>query len=351
MISEILIVSAVILSYFGIGFVFRKNKMSPFLGLEFFLIGLLFSLLKVNKNNFIPLLPPFLSAFGLLMGMQVKFADLKALGKDFYKNVLVYSLSVFVAFFIVFSFFFPYQDASVLGAVFALVSYKVMATFIPDRKKEDREKLFFSAFVPFVCIVIYFFSAFLSFNPNIFKWFFVLFIAFSFLAKIIFSVFDDDMSLVLSVIGIVLFFSELAYIKGVSPFAVMFFVGVFLSNWCKKGDKLFEILLADEKQLYTIFLIFLGFVSGYDFNLSFLKITFVVFASVFLAKYVFFKIKKDIFFLYLSPGAFGVVLLADYWLITGHEEGSLLFSSAITVIIVLQVMSMIFLKRIYGKKD
>ncbi|BBB33611.1 hypothetical protein TTHT_2183 [Thermotomaculum hydrothermale] len=351
MLSEILIVCAIILSYFGIGFVFNKRRMSPFLGLEFLLIGILFSLLDIEKNSFLPILPPFLGAFGLLMGVQVKAKDLKGLSRDFYVKVFSYSLIVFFFLFIVFVSFFSKGEAAVLASIFTLGSYKVMATFIPDRKKEDREKLFFAAFLPFVCILIYFFSNFVNFNPSVTKWFFLLLFLFAVLSRLVFAVFEGESLLVLGLIGIILFFSELAYIKGVSPFLSMFFLGFYLANYCKKGDELFSILISDEKQLYTIFLIFLGFVSGLKFNLPVFKIGFVIFVAVVLVKFLFFLLKKESFVLYLSPGAFGVVLLSDCWLISGHKQGDLILSSSIVVVVLLQVFSMLYLKRVYAGKD
>ncbi len=351
MLSEILIVCAIILSYFGIGFVFNKRRMSPFLGLEFFLVGLLFSLLSIEKNTFLPILPPFLAAFGLLMGIQVKVSDLKALKRDFYLKVFSYSFIVFFLLFIVFVSLFGNDVAAVLASVFTLGSYKVMATFVPDRKKEDRKKLFFSAFLPFLCILIYFFANFIFLNPSVTKWFFILLFLFSILSRLIFSILESEPLIVLSLMGVVLFFSELAYIKGVSPFLVMFFVGFYLANYCKKGDELFKILISDEKQLYTIFLIFLGFVSGIRLDFSIVKISLIIAVTVILVKYLAFIFKRESFTLYLSPGAFGVVLLSDYWLISGHKHGDAVFSLSIIVIVLLQVLSMLYLKRIYVEKE
>ncbi len=350
MLSEILIVCAIILAYFGVGFVFNKRRMSPFLGLEFFLIGLLFSLLKVDKNTFLPILPPFLGAFGLLMGIQVKVQDLKALKKDFYKRVFSYSIIVFGVLFLVFNWLYPYDISWVLASVFTLVSYKVAATFVPDRKKEDREILFFSAFVPFLCIVIYFFLNLASFTPSVTRWFFVLLFIFSILSRLVFAIIENEDLIVLSVMGLVLFFSELAYIKGVSPFLTMFFLGFYLANYCKKGDTLFKVLISDEKQLYTIFLIFLGFVSGAGFNLHILKSALMLTVAIILVKYLYFIFKKENFVLYLSPGAFGVVLITDFWFLSGHKRGDAVFSIAVAIVIFLQVFSMLVLKRVYGQK-
>ncbi len=351
MLSEILIVCAIILAYFGVGFVFNKRRMSPFLGLEFFLIGLLFSLLKADKNTFLPILPPFLGAFGLLMGIQVKVQDLKALKKDFYRKVFSYSFVVFLALFLVFNWLYPHDISGVLASVFTLVSYKVAATFVPDRRKEDREILFFAAFVPFLCIVIYFLLNLASFTPSTTRWFFVLLLIFSILSRLVFIIMDNENLIVLSVMGLVLFFSELAYIKGVSPFLTMFFLGFYLANYCKKGDELFKILISDEKQLYTIFLIFLGFVSGVEFNISTLKTALILTVAIVLVKYLYFIFKKETFVLYLSPGAFGVVLITDYWLLSGHKSGDTVFSIAVVIVILLQVFSMLFLKRVYDQKD
>ncbi len=349
MLAEILILSAVIISYFGVGFVFNKRKMSPFLGLEFFLIGVLFSFLKVEKSTFLPILPPLLATFGLLMGVQIRISDLKALRWDFYKKVFSYTILVFPPLFLIFISFFPREIASVIASVFALGSYKLMATFIRDRKKEDRKKLFFSAFLPFVVTVLYFFSIFTFISPSVTRWFFVLLILFSLLSKVLFSVLEDRSLIVLSLMGAVLFFSEISYIKGVSPFLVMFFVGFYLANYCKRIDVLFSILISDEKQLYTIFLIFLGFLSGFVFDFNVLKFSLIILFSVIFVKFLAFLFYKESFVFYLSPGAFGVVLLSDYWLLSGHKSGDRFFFSSILVIIFLQVVSMIYLKRVYAK--
>ncbi len=346
MATETIIVLSVILSYFGVGFVFRKKSMSYLLGLEYLIIGFGFSFLHSDRSVFYPLLPPFLGVFGLLTGLQFRFNDIKMLGKDFWIKVSKYVFVVSIFLIFVFSKFFTFSQAGIFALIFSLTSYKIIATFIPDKKKKDREMLFFAAFIPFIVLAFYFIFTFLDFAVKLFAFFIVFTVVFSLIAKLIISNIEEDGTLVVAVIGFVLFFSEIAYIIGFSPLVSMYFVGLFLANYCKRGDDVFKILLSDEKQLYTMFLIFLGFLSGFVFSWYIFKVVLIIVVAVAFIKYVFFFFGKENFWLYLSPGAFGVVLMADYWLLSGHEFKSVLFTGGIISILFFQLLSMIILKRV-----
>ncbi len=345
---EILIVSAVILAYFGIGFVFRKRAMSPFLGLEFLLVGFLFSLVSIEKINFIPVLPPILGTFGLLAGLQFKNSQLKQLEKGFLKTVSVYIVSVFLLLFFSASLFLDRLNALFFSIVFLYPSYKVLATFVPDRGVENRKKLFLSAFIPFVGAFMYFAFSFLFFSQANILVYILLIIAFSFIAKFLLDWVEDNKVFTVLIIGITLMFSEIFYIMEFSPYVSMFFLGYLLANFSEKSDDVFNIVLSDEKQLYTVFLISFAFLLGFDFSFYILKLTLFILLINLFVKFLFWKsYKRENFLLYLSPGAFGVVLIADFWLLSGQKHKSPVVLALIFAIILTQLITMISLKRVF----
>lgn len=83
MTTRIFIILAVILAYFGVSVLFRKKRLSPFVGMEYLLIGFLLADLPINTTALESLLYPFLGWIGLLLGLQMKKEHLKGLTISF----------------------------------------------------------------------------------------------------------------------------------------------------------------------------------------------------------------------------------------------------------------------------
>jgi len=347
---RILFIVAVILAYTGVFFIFKKKYLSLFGGIEYLFIGFLLSFLPIDTAALKPLLFPFLGWIGLLIGLQLKFPYLKGLHRDFYLKVGLYTiLSAICASALLFLLNF-HESAFAAGIALSSICYKSTAHFIPARDKTNRFALFFVSFIPFISLLLLFsFYLFTSTAAHLLLTLSVT-IVFSIILRMTLAIVEDRGSIILLLIGFIIFISETCAVLKISPIVVNFFIGIYISNVSHWKEFVFTALYRDEKPLYTLFLTLLGMVAGFAVRTETMaEVLFITFAIA-LLKYTAFNIKSLGFtrynwFLFLAPGGFSIAVMTDYWLKAGFQQPTVWLSSFLISIIILQFISIFMGKR------
>ena len=344
------VILAVILAYTGVFFIFKKKYLSLFGGIEYLFIGFLLSFLTLDTVPLRPLLFPFLGWIGLLLGLQLKYSYLKGLPRDFYLKVVLYAVSSALGMSLLLFLLHFHESAFAAGIAFCSVCYKTTAHFIPARVKSNRFVLFFISFIPFILVILL--LSFYLFTAGFTRFFLTAAVAFvfSFILRMTLAIFEDRGSVILLLIGFIVFISETCAILKISPLVVTFFIGIYISNFSHWKEFIFSTVYKDEKPLYTLFLILLGLVAGIALEAKMIKeILFIMFTIV-LVKYAAFHVKSLGFnrynwYLFLAPGGFSLAVLTDYWLNAGAPRETTWFSSFLTSIILLQFIAIVMGKR------
>jgi len=350
MTAKHLVVLAIILSYAGVFFIFRKRALSYFGGLEYLFIGVAISFVGVDTKGLIPLLYPFLGWIGLLFGLQLKFNYLQGLSVKFYKSTVVYTLlSALIIGGVLFLLGFK-ESATVTGIALSVISYKTVAHFFDGKDRKTREILFFVSFTPFIAFVLLFVFYFFNYSAGNIFYFISFTVLFGFISQAVFKIITDKDSVLLILIGFVILISETCAILGISPLVMGFLIGIFLSNFSKWKEFIFIALFQDEKPLYILFLLILGLTFGLAFQVQVLKLALTAILVVAAVKNLVvktgdFPVSKIHSIYILSPGGLGVAIVTDYWLLSGATSKSVWFSACLLAIVVLQ-----FLVAILGDK-
>ena len=349
---RLVFIVAVILAYTGVFFIFKKKYLSLLGGIEYLFIGFLLSFFTVNTASLQPLLFPFLGWIGLLMGLQLKLSYLKGLPRDFYLKVVLYAvISALGASILLFLLKF-HENAFAAGIALSSVCYKTTAHFIPARVKSNRFALFFVSFIPFILLLLLF--SFYLFSSGFAQFFLTAAVAivFSIILRMTLAIIEDRGSIILLLIGFIIFISETCAVLKISPIVVCFFIGIYISNFSHWKEFIFSIAYKDEKPLYTLFLTLLGLVAGIAVEKGMILEILFIMVSIALVKYAAFHIKllgfnRYNWYLFLAPGGFSLAVITDYWLKAGAPRETAWFSSFLISIIMLQFIAIIMGK---GKK-
>jgi len=336
-----LVVLAIILSYTGVFLIFRKKALSYFGGLEYLFIGVIISFFNVKTSGLIPLIYPFLGWIGLLIGLQLKFNYLKGLNRHFYKATFFYTFTASIIAGGILYLFGYGKSATAVGIALTGISYKIAAHFLKSKDKKTRETLFFISFVPFVALSLMLLFYLFTYNASKIFYFISFSVLFSFISWFIFKLITDKDSILLILIGFIIFISETCAVASISPLVMGFIIGVFLTNFSKWKEFIFISLFKDEKPLYILFLLILGLSFGFSFNISVIALTVVaIIVSVFVkitgSKLKELPISNHNFIYTLSPGGFGIAIATDYWLVSGAITKTPWFTAVIITIVILQ---------------
>jgi hypothetical protein len=347
---RLVFIAAVILAYTGVFFIFKKKYLSLLGGIEYLFIGFLLSLFTIETASLQPLLYPFLGWIGLLMGLQLKLSYLKGLPKDFYLKVVLYALGTALGTAALLWLLDFHWNTAAAALALSSVCYKTTAHFIPARVKSNRFALFFISFIPFVLVLLLFTFYLISSGLASFLLTAAVAIVFSIIVRMVLAVVEERGSVILLLIGFIIFISETCALLKISPMVVTFFIGIYITNFSHWKEFIFSMVYRDEKPLYTLFLILLGLVAGIAPDTGMvLEILFIV-AAVTLVKCAVFHIKPMGFqrypwYLFLAPGGFSLAVLTDWWLKSGAPRETGGFSSLLIGVILLQFISILLGKR------
>ncbi len=342
-----LLILFIVLSYTGVVLIYRRKKISLLGGMEYLLVGLLFSLVSVDQALLKPLLYAFIGWIGLLTGMQMKVEYVSRLDRSFYGRVFVYTLVFFCLVFAFLSIVVAPVTALYMAIGLLPVSYLVVARYC----KENRYVLFFASIMPFVAVAYLFFVTVFQSDGYTLSFFFLIIACFAIIARFIITNIDDKRSIELILIGLIILISESCAVLNCSALLVTFAVGMYLANFCPLDDVVFIALYKDEKPLYSIFLLLVGMLAGMQASFTFFLQGMAVVVFVAGLKYVLFKIPffnmPPHYHRYMqAPGGFAVTIGVDSWLNQGVGLQTGWFSLFLFIVLMLQFIS-VFISRSY----
>ncbi len=345
MTTRIFVILAVILAYFGVSILFRKKRLSPFVGLEYLLIGFLLADLPIDTHALKPLLFPFLGWIGLLLGLQMKGEHLKGLTPAFYGRVALFTVSSVILIGMVYGLAHRHgEEAVTVGLALSAISFRTVSHYVPARGVENRHALFFVSVVPFVLLILVT-AVHLSNIPPIRALLLIcLIVLFSILGRFILQLGRERESLELLVLGLIVLQSETCAVFGLSPLVTAFFMGIYLANASPVGDQAFRSVYSDEKPLTMAFLILVGMLSGIsgDPEMLFGILLMVLTAGgirFMMLEIPFFGMKQLPSSWFLAPGSLAIAIAADHWVHAGSTMYSEWYPSLLIAVMVLQFIS------------
>ncbi len=342
---KLLLIFFIILSYAGVFFVFRKRSLSLLVGMEYLLLGFLFSLVDIEIDSLKPLLFPFLGWIGFLTGSQLKLKYVLRLDKKFYLSVILFTVLLTGTITVVLSALLSAEHAVLIAIALVPISYRTVAQFIT----EDRFVLFFIGIIPFLAMLLLLLFYFVRLTMDSLLLMVIFILVFSIISRFILTHLDDKKSINLLLVGLIIFISESCAVLGLSSLVVNFCVGIYIANFCPYRDIIFSALYKDEKQLYIMFLLLLGMFAGIRLEPAVFLNSLLIILVVLCCKYLFLKItyfqlQSHHWFYFLAPGGFAITLATDFWLFEGGARASAWFSSFLVSVISLQCISVLMSK-------
>lgn len=283
------------IAFSGYHLTFRKLKLPLFAhklyltGTEFLLFGLLlgpqfFNILDKNTcDGLEPLSALLLGGIGLLSGFQLELTSLKRFSPIFYigavtEAVITFTLVFTVTYIIIIlsdSVSAPWQIAVALmfSATAACTAQTGISLFTPETvnaKQETIKVLRLFANIDGIVALILFSTVYIfrpAMSPSIFKPLgtyagiltgIVACIGLLLLYVLLFSQRRDNSQVRLIVIGMIVYTSGVASILNFSPLLVNFFLGFCIVNFTREKERIYNILMAVEKPMYLLLLVFLG---------------------------------------------------------------------------------------------
>ena len=347
MFARLFVIIAVAMAFFTFSIIFRKRRISTFVGMEYLILGFLLSKIPLGQNALKPLLFPFLGWIGLLISLEVDFSYLKELPKYFLSKTAAWTIGLAISLGLGIALL--TGEPSLAAFAFALVpvSFRVSAHFVPSRGIENRTALFFVSIVPFFVILFFTIAQVLTIPLISTLYLFCFSALFSIFSRTLLSLDHKPEGLLLVLIGVIVLLSETCAVFRISPLAVSFFAGVYLANTCKKCDPIYADIGADEKPLYMLFLLLVGLVSGIPNNPEFLFSTLSILLLAGILRWAFtrvrwFGLEKYSWTYFMAPGGLAVAICTDIWM--RRDSTSLpgyWFSAFLVAVMLLQAMGVL----------
>jgi len=337
---KLLVILFIILSYAGVHLIFRKRTLGILVGMEYLLVGFLFSLYDTNARLLEPLLYAFLGWIGLLTGTQLKISYLVRLEKYFYSNVIVFAAVKILLISCIISFFIDPYYAFIIGISLSPVSFRSVAQYI----KKDRYVLFFTSTIPFVTLVCFFLFYLLQLTVETINILFLFIAVYCIISRFVLTLVNEKDSINLILVGLIILISQTGALLDVSPLLINFIVGVYLANFCPLSDEIFTSLYKDEKPLYIMFLLLVGMLAGINTDTAVLLYGLLFTAIALGATFVIvrvarFRLLSTPWHLFAAPGGFSIAVAADYWLFRGGVREEHWMSSFLLCAVMLQFIS------------
>ncbi len=318
MFTRLFVIIAVAVAYFSFSTIFRKRKISTFVGMEYLILGFILSKFPLGQNILKPLLFPFLGWIGLLIGLEVDFHYLKELPRHFLVRTALWTLGLVTLLALGIGFITATPALSVYALALTPISFRTVSHFIPSRGVENRSTLFFVSILPFFVLILFTGIQLIILPPTSALYMICFTILFAIFSRTLLSLNHRPEGLLLVLIGVIVLVSETCAVFRISPLAVSFFAGVYLANTCKKCDPIYRDIAADEKPLYMLFLLLVGMLSGIPENpeILFSALSIVLLTGLLrrgFATTSWFSLNRHHWAYFMAPGGIAIAIGTDLW--------------------------------------
>lgn len=345
MAQQYLLICFIVLAYTGVFVVFRRRRTVMLGGIEYLLAGLLFSAADISAEALKPLLHAFVGWIGVLSGLQFKVQYLRRLDRPVCTATLRYSLACTGAFLVLALALVDTAQAPYCAVSLIPVSYVLTGA----RAGEHRYTLFLVSLLPLAAVVCLLAVQSLLHTAWFLPTTILLMVTCAIVSRFVLSTIDDPKTMPLVLIGLIVLVAESCAAVGVSALVVTFGVGVYLANFSRMDNAVFTTLLADEKPLYSMFLLLSGFAAGFLATPAVLLKGAALAGGVAVVKFAVLRlggtgVPRPLWPLLLAPGGFALAIAIDSWLLLGGLFRSQWFSIMLLCVAVLQIMSVIVVR-------
>ncbi len=292
MLTIIQLISILVIGYLSAHFLIGKLQSRFFFtsGIEYIILGVLVGPHVTNimtpdiVNQLSPVMSLSLGSLGLLYGLQLRLRDLNRADGESYRLTFIAVITTVLLISGVFGLLFwrrqfGQEDWTAIlsgalalgatGAVSARTAIDVVKQHYKAKGKITERLQFVAGFDELLGIIIFgLIFCFLhvgqtsGIRPLTTTEWAAVNIAFGIVLGILFFLFlgkeEDKNLLLLSLLGIVVFASGVAYYLNLSPIFINLVLGIMLANTSKVRDRLVEILQSVEKPFYVVILVFAG---------------------------------------------------------------------------------------------
>ncbi|MCK5879047.1 MAG: hypothetical protein KAH24_04675 [Holophagae bacterium] len=343
MFTRLFLILAVAVVYFSFSVIFRKRKISTFVGMEYLILGFLLSKFPLGQATLKPLLFPFLGWIGLLIGLEVDFHYLKELPGNFLVKTAAWAVGLVMAIALGIGLLSGNPMLSIFALALAPISFRTVSHFVPARGIENRTTLFFVSILPFFILLL--FTAVQAITLPLTSMLYLFFFSalFAIFSRALLSLNHKPEGLLLALIGVIVLVSETCAVFRISPLTVSFFAGVYLANTCTKCDPIYRDIAKDEKPLYMLFLLLVGMMSGIPDNPEFLFSILSIVLTAGLLRWAFvkthwFNLNRQSWAYFMAPGGLAIAIGTDIWMRDGGTMPETWFSAFLMAVMVLQAI-------------
>ncbi|NOZ13829.1 MAG: hypothetical protein GXO69_09330 [Acidobacteria bacterium] len=341
MFTRLFVIVAVAAVYFSVSIIFRKRKISTFVGMEYLILGFLLSKLPLGQALLKPLLFPFLGWIGLLIGLEADFHYLKEFPRNFLLKAGLWVTGLVSVLALALAGFTGQPAVAIFAPALAPVSFRTVSHFIPAKGAENRTVLFFVSILPFFILLLLTGVQTLILPLHSLVYLLCFSTLFAIFSRALLSLNHNPEGLLLVLIGVIILLSETCAVFGISPLAVSFFAGVYLANTCKKCDPVYHDIAADEKPLYMLFLLLVGMLAGIPNRPEFFLSALFMALIAGILRFVFIRIPwfhlKDYTWAYfMAPGGLAVAIGTDIWIQNGNSLSETWFPAFLVAVMLLQ---------------
>jgi hypothetical protein len=388
----------ILLAFLGSRFIVRRRSLSPlhymFLsGLIYIFLGMYLGQMGLNilspqvLDELTPLLSLGLGWIGFLFGFQFerkylrRFSN-KYIGLSFFKSSFVFFLVYAVIFFLIRQLYIeqPYFLLSGVALAFGLLATFNSPTLLNAASfalSSKGDYFYLARFLTSVSgfwgilglALLFSFWHFPIFDSKIFLKGSILFLISTIVPIILGYLFylltkkrPSEQDTLVYLLGFIFFVSGAAFYFNLSPLYVSMVMGITYSNLTKIHEKLYPLLLSVEKPLYIVFLILIGAIweFKFDITITFLILSFLCVRTLgyvlpmrpfrFLLKFPF-PLPHLFGFSFLSFGGIGIAFAVSLKLAYSVELTEVFLSVALISIIVSDFFSPWFLKISLSRLD
>jgi len=351
MFTRFFIIIAVAVAYFSFSIIFRKRKISTFVGMEYLILGMFLSNLPLGQAILKPLLFPFLGWIGFLIGLEADFHYIRELPENFLAKTAVWTIGLVGAIALGIGLLTAKPMLAVFALALAPISFRAVSHFISARGIENRTVLFFVSIVPFFILLLYTCLQIVTLPPVSSLYLICFSALFAILSRTLLSLDHKPEGLLLVLIGVIVLVSETCAVFRISPLSVSFFAGVYLANTCRKCETIYRDIAADEKPLYMLFLLLVGIVSGIPDNPEFLFSVLSIVLLTGILRWLFvkaswFHLNRHFWAYFMAPGGLAIAIATDIWIGSTVTLPGTWFPALLVAVMVLQAIGVLS-----GKKE
>ncbi len=341
MFTRLFVIIAVAAVYFSFSIIFRKQKISTFVGMEYLILGFLLSKLPLEQEMLKPLLFPFLGWIGLLIGLEVDFHYLKEFPRNFLLKTALWVTGLVAVLALALAGFTGQPAVAIFALALAPVSFRTVSHFVPAKGVKNRTVLFFVSILPFFILLFLTGIQTLILPLHSLVYLVGFSILFAIFSRALLSLDHNPEGLFLVLIGVIILVSETCGAFNISPLAVSFFAGMYLANTCKKCDPVYHDITANEKPLYMLFLLLVGMLAGIPNKPELLLSALLMALIAGILRFIF--IRTPWFYLnnyswayFMAPGGLAIAIGTEIWIQNGNLISETWFPAFLVTVMLLQ---------------